>query len=129
MTSLLKKLFGTLSQKPWEEKQMEIDSAHKGYTFDLSNQVSAVIIIFGVSTTLFSLLFTGYIYSLPPEQDTTFILKKNLLWINTLVLIFVTFYFNKIRNDLHKNNNLMMSRSLYPIISLAIILNTNNLLK
>ena len=80
MTSLLKKLFGTLSQKPWEEKQMEIDSAHKGYTFNLSNQMSAVIIIFGVSTTLFSLLFTGYIYSLPPEQDTTFILKKNLLF-------------------------------------------------
>ena len=103
MASLLKKLFGTLSQKPWEEKQMEIDSTHKGYTFDLSNQMSAVIIIFGVSTTLFSLLFTGYIYSLPPEQDTTFILKKNLLWINTLVLIFVTFYFNKIRNDLAKN--------------------------
>ncbi len=103
MASLLKKFFGTLSQKPWEEKQMEIDSTHKGYTFDLSNQMSAVIIIFGVSTTLFSLLFTGYIYSLPPEQDTTFILKKNLLWINTLVLIFVTFYFNKIRNDLAKN--------------------------
>ena len=28
---------------------------------------------------------------------------------------------NKIRNDLYKNNNLMMNRSLYPIISLAII--------
>jgi len=103
MASLLKKLFGTLSQKPWEEKQMAIDSTHEGYTFNLSNQMSAVIIIFGVSTTLFSLLFTGYLYSLPPEQDTTFILKKNLLWINTLVLIFVTFYFNKIRNDLAKN--------------------------
>ena len=103
MASLLKKLCGTLSQKPWEEKQMAIDSTHEGYTFNLSNQMSAVIIIFGVSTTLFSLLFTGYLYSLPPEQDTTFILKKNLLWINTLVLIFVTFYFNKIRNDLAKN--------------------------
>jgi len=103
MASLLKKLFGTLSQKPWEEKQMAIDSTHEGYTFNLSNQMSAVIIIFGVITTLFSLLFTGYLYSLPPEQDTTFILKKNLLWINTLVLIFVTFYFNKIRNDLAKN--------------------------
>ena len=36
---------------------------------------------------------------------------------------------NKIRNDLYKNNNLMMNRSLYPIISLAIILNKNNLFK
>jgi len=36
---------------------------------------------------------------------------------------------DKIRNDLFKNNNLMMNRSLYPIISLAIILNKNNLFK
>ena len=103
MASLLKKLFGTLSQKPWEENQIAIDSKHEGRSFNLSNQMSAVIIIFGISTTLFSLIFTGYLYSLPPEQDTTFILKKNLLWFNTLVLIFVTFYFNKIRSDLSKN--------------------------
>ena len=43
---------------------------------------------------------------------------------------------NKIRNDLYKNNTSqelhlisMMNRSLYPIISLAIILNKNNLFK
>ena len=51
MASLLKKLFGTLMQKPWEQEQAAIDSLHEGYTFDLSNQMSAVIIIFGVSTT------------------------------------------------------------------------------
>ena len=101
--SVIKKLFGTLAQKPWEEKQAAIDSAHSGRTFDVSNQMSAVIIIFGVSTAIFSLIFTGYLYSLPPEQDTTFILKTNLLWINTLVLIFVTFFFNKISSDLKKN--------------------------
>ncbi len=100
--SVIKKLFGTLAQKPWEEKQAAIDSAHSGRTFDVSNQMSAVIIIFGVSTAIFSLIFTGYLYSLPPEQDTTFILKTSLLWINTLVLIFVTFFFNKISSDLKK---------------------------
>ena len=93
--SLLKKLFGTLAQKPWEENQAAIDNTHSGRTFNLSNQMSAVIIIFGVSTAIFSLIFTGYLYSIPPEQDTTFILKTYLLWINTLVLIFVTFFFNK----------------------------------
>ena len=98
--SLLKKIFSTLTEKPWEEKQAVIDTTHSGRTFDISNQMSAVIIIFGVSTTLFSLIFTGYLYSLPPEQDTTFILKTYLLWINTLVLIFVTFYFSKISSDL-----------------------------
>ena len=83
--SLIKKLFGALTEKPWEQNQAVIDSGHSGTTFEISNQMSAVIIIFGVSTTLFSLIFTGYLYSLPPEQDTTFILKTNLLWINTLV--------------------------------------------
>ena len=100
--SIIKKLFGTLTQKPWEENQAVIDSAHSGRAFNLSNQMSAVIIIFGVSTAIFSLIFSGYLYSLPPEQDTTYILKTYLLWINTLVLIFVTFYFNKISSDLKK---------------------------
>ena len=55
--SLLKKLFGTLAQKPWEENQAAIDNTHSGRTFNLSNQMSAVIIIFGVSTAIFSLIF------------------------------------------------------------------------
>ena len=101
--SLIKKIFSTLNQKPWEEKQAVIDNTHSGRTFDVSNQLSAVIIIFGVSTAIFSLIFTGYLYSLPPEQDTTFILKTYLLWINTLILVFVTFFFNKISSDLKKN--------------------------
>ena len=101
--SIIKKLFGTLTQKPWEENQVAIDSTHSGQTFNLSNQMSAVIIIFGVSTAIFSLIFTGYLYSLPPEQDTTFILKTALVWINTIILIFVTFFFNKISSDLKKS--------------------------
>ena len=103
MDSFIKKIFGTLTQKPWETEQALIDTKHSGQTFrNLSNQMSAVIIIFGISSVLFSLIFTGYLYSLPPEQDTTLILKTNLLWINTLVLIFVTYFFDKIRKDLSK---------------------------
>ena len=103
MSSIIKKLFGTLVEKPWEESQALIDNKHTGKTFGLSNQMSAVIIIFGVSTAIFSLIFTAYLYSIPPEQDTTLILKKKLLWINTLLLIFITFFFSKISKDL-KNN-------------------------
>ena len=102
MNSFIKKIFSTLSQKPWEAEQATIDTEHPGQTFNLSNQMSAVIIIFGISSVLFSLIFTGYLYSLPPEQDTTLILKTNLLWINTLVLIFVTYFFDKIRKDFNK---------------------------
>ena len=102
MTGFIKKIFGTLIQKPWEKEQAAIDNYHDGKTFDISLQKSAVIIIFGVATVLFSLIFTGYIYTLPPEQDTRYLLKPNMLWINTMILFFVTFYFSKLTKDLKK---------------------------
>ena len=119
--SIIKKIFGTLLEKPWEEKQAIIDSNHTGKTFEISNQMSAVIIIFGVSTTLFSLIFTGYLYSLPPEQDTTFILKTNLLWINTMVLILVTIFFNRISKDLKKKITNNIKKNLIYVGSLSYI--------
>jgi cytochrome c oxidase subunit III len=100
MSKFFKKLFGALSDKPWEKKQMETDNYHEGKTFDISLQTSAVIIIFGVSTVLFSLIVTGYLYSIPIGQDTQYLLKPNLLWLNTLILLSVTYFFNKITNDL-----------------------------
>ncbi len=102
MSELIKKLFGTLVQKPWEKEQAIIDSSHSGKTFNISNQSSAVILIFGVSTVLFSLILTGYLYTVPAEQDTKFIFTLNLLWMNTLVLFIVTYFFNKITKDLKK---------------------------
>ena len=102
MSKIIKKLFGTLAEKPWEKEQMAIDTSHPGKTFNISSQKSAVIIIFGIATVLFSLIFTAYIYSIPPEQDTMYLLKPNLLWLNTLVLFFVTYYFSKITKDLEK---------------------------
>ena len=57
MSSLIKKIFGALIEKPWEENQVKIDNTNQGKTFKgISPQVSAVIIIFGVSTVLFSLI-------------------------------------------------------------------------
>ena len=53
MNSFIKKIFSTLSQKPWEAEQAIIDTEHTGQTFNLSNQMSAVIIIFGISSVLF----------------------------------------------------------------------------
>ena len=104
MSKFFEKLFGTLSDKPWEKEQMEADNYHQGKTFDISLQTSAVIVIFGVSTVLFSLVVTGYLYSIPVGQDTEYLLKPNLLWLNTFVLLFVTYFFNKITNSLKKNN-------------------------
>ena len=67
MSNFIKKLFGTLAEKPWEKEQAAIDTHHPGKTFNLSSQTSAVIVIFGVSTVLFSLILTGYLYTIPPE--------------------------------------------------------------
>jgi cytochrome c oxidase subunit III len=104
MSKFIKFFFGTLSDKPWEKEQMESDNHHQGKTFDISLQTSAVIVIFGVSTVLFTLVVTGYLYSIPVTQDTEYLLKPNLLWLNTLVLLYVAYFFNKITNDLKKNN-------------------------
>ena len=97
MSKFFKNFFGALSDKPWEKQQMISDNLHKGKTFDLSNQTSAVIVIFGVSTVLFTLIVTGYLYSIPVNQDTQYLLKPNLLWINTLVLLLVTFFLIKLQ--------------------------------
>ena len=110
MSKFFKNLFGSLSDKPWEKEQMETDNNHQGKTFDISKQTSAVVVIFGVSTVLFTLIVTGYLYSIPVTQDTKYLLKPNLLWLNTLILLFVAYFFNKIANDL-KNNKLEKIKS------------------
>ena len=112
MSNFIKKLFGTLTEKPWESERAKIDDAHIGKTFDLSVQTSAVIIIFGIATVLFSLIFTGYIYSIPPEQDTRYLLKPNFLWINTFVLFVITYFFSKITGDLKKNETNNVKRNI-----------------
>ena len=112
MSKLLNKLFGTLLQKPWDKEQVVLDNAHEGKTFDLTVQKSAVLIIFGIATVLFSLVFTSYLYTLPPDQDTQYLLRPNLLWINTLILFFVTYYFNKVTGDLEKKDTSKVKRNL-----------------
>ena len=104
MSKFFKNLFGALSDKPWDKEQMAIDNYHQGKTFDISNQTSAVIVIFGVSTVLFSLVVTGYLYSVPAGQDTSYLLKPNLLWLNTLILLTVTYFFNQTTKNLNDNN-------------------------
>ena len=112
MSKFFKKLFGSLSDKPWEKGQITTDNYHQGKTFDISLQTSAVIVIFGVSTVLFTLIVTGYLYSIPLGQDTEYLLKPNLLWLNTLVLLYVAYFFNKITNDLKKNKFEKIKRNL-----------------
>ena len=41
MSNLIKKLFGTLLQKPWDKDQMVLDTSHTGKTFDISSKLIA----------------------------------------------------------------------------------------
>ena len=119
MSNLLNKLFGTLLQKPWENEQAAIDNAHEGKTFDLTVQKSAVLIIFGIATVLFSLVFTSYLYTLSPSQDTKYLLRPNLLWINTLILFFVAYFFSRITKDLEKKETLKIKKNLIIVGALS----------
>jgi len=120
MSGFIKKLFGALMEKPWEENQAKIDNYHQGQTFKgMSMQVSAVIIIFGVSTVLFSLIVTGYLYTIPSDQNTMFLFKSNLLWFNTLVLILVAYIFRKIKKDLENSRLSKIRRNLVQVGGLS----------
>ena len=120
MSSFIKKLFGALVEKPWEENQAKIDDHHQGRTFKgMSLQVSAVIVIFGVSTALFSLIVTAYLYSIPSDQDTMFLFRPNLFWFNTLVLISVAYIFRKITKDLKDNRLSKIRRNLVQVGGLS----------
>ena len=66
MSGILKKLFSTLLQKPWEKEQMAIDTSHTGKTFNISEQKSAVIIIFEPESSTRSLSEIA----LNPEKTT-----------------------------------------------------------
>ena len=121
MSNLIKKFFVTLFQMPWEKDQMVLDTSHSGKTFDISSQKSAVIIIFGIATVLFSLIFTAYIYSIPPGQDTMYLLKPNLLWANTLILFFVTYFFSRIIKDLEKKETSKIKKNLIIVGGLSYI--------
>ena len=59
MGNILKKLFGTLLQKPWETERAAIDNVHEGKTFNISAQKSAVIIIW---CTILSISFRSNIF-------------------------------------------------------------------
>ena len=91
MSKIIKKIFGALVEKPWDENQVNIDNHHVGSTFKgVSSYVSAVIVIFGVSTVLFSLIVTAYLYSIPGGQDTMFLFKPNLFWFNSFCLLYTS---------------------------------------
>ena len=64
-------------------------------------------------------MFTSYLYTLPPGQDTKYLLRPNLLWLNTLTLFFVSYFFYKVTNDLKKRNTSKVKKNLLVIGGLS----------
>ena len=99
-------------EKPWENEQAAIDNAHEGKTFNISLQKSAVIIIFGIATVLFSLVFTSYLYTLPPGPRYKISFKTKLALDKYFSSFFVTYFFNKVTSDLEKKDTSKIKRNL-----------------
>ena len=112
MSKIIKKLFGALIEKPWEENQANIDNQHVGSTFKgVSSYVSAVIVILELAQYSLVLL-EHYLYSIPGGQDTMFLFKPNLFWFNSFILILVAYVFRKITKDLENNRISKIKRNL-----------------
>ena len=90
--SLIKKLFGALTEKPWEQDQIEADNKHQGQTLSLSKYKLGLRTIMVVSTVLFSLFIVAYSDRML-INDWRNMPEPWWLWINTGILILSSIMF------------------------------------
>ena len=105
-------IFKLLSQKPWEASQAAIDNQHDGKTLDLSKAKLGVRTIMVVSTVIFSLFIVSYSDRML-VHDWISLSEPWLLWINTVILIFTSFVFNRAKvlsdkNEFEKTKNYLL---------------------
>ena len=96
-------IFKLLSQKPWEPAQAALDNEHDGKTFGLSKAKLGVRTVMVVSTVIFSLFVVSYSDRML-VHDWKSLSEPWLLWINTIILIFASFIFNKAKVNSDQNN-------------------------
>ena len=96
-------IFKLLSQKPWEPSQAALDNEHDGKTLDLSKAKLGVRTVMVVSTVIFSLFVVSYSDRML-VHDWKSLSEPWLLWINTIILIFASFIFNKAKVYFDQNN-------------------------
>ena len=60
MSKEKKSIFQLLTEKPWEQNQIEADNKHQGQTLSLSKYKLGLRTIMVVSTVLFSLFIVAY---------------------------------------------------------------------
>ena len=87
-----KSIFHLLTQKPWEQDQIEADNKHEGHTLSLSKYKLGLRTIMVVSTVLFSLFIVAYSDRML-ISDWKNMPEPWLLWLNTGILILSSFIF------------------------------------
>ena len=89
-----KSIFQLLTEKPWEQDQIEADNDHQGQTVNLSKQKLGLRTIMAASTVLFSLFVVAYSDRML-VHDWRNMPEPWLLWFNTGILILSSIVFHQ----------------------------------
>ena len=89
-----KSIFQLLTEKPWEQDQIEADNEHQGQTVNLTKQKLGLRTIMAASTVLFSLFVVAYSDRML-VHDWRNMPEPWLLWFNTGILVISSLIFHQ----------------------------------
>ena len=107
-------IFKTLTEKPWEKGQVEIDNQHKGQTLYLSKYKLGLRTIMVVSTIIFSLFVVVYSDRML-VHDWRSMPEPWLLWLNTAILVLSSlfFHFTKLASEKNQNEKSVLRKGFF----------------
>ena len=89
-----KSIFQLLTEKPWEQDQIEADNEHQGQTVNLTKQKLGLRTLMAASTVLFSLFIVAYSDRML-VHDWRNMPEPWLLWFNTGILVISSLVFHQ----------------------------------
>ena len=89
-----KPIFQLLTEKPWEQDQIEADNEHQGQTVNLTKQKLGLRTLMAASTVLFSLFVVAYSDRML-VHDWRNMPEPWLLWFNTGILVISSLVFHQ----------------------------------
>ena len=89
-----KSIFQLLTEKPWEQDQIEADNEHQGKTVNLTKQKLGLRTLMAASTVLFSLFVVAYSDRML-VHDWRNMPEPWLLWFNTGILVISSLVFHQ----------------------------------
>ena len=89
-----KTIFQLLTEKPWEQDQIEADNEHQGQTVNLTKQKLGLRTLMAASTVLFSLFVVAYSDRML-VHDWRNMPEPWLLWFNTGILVISSLVFHQ----------------------------------